>query len=214
MPATEGLPDIPVIWNFDISIEKYESLGKNLPTPSLEACPHCQASVGFLRHGFYQRYVIVPGRAVRLFILRLKCCGCLRTTGILPHFVPAHRQASWAVLWSFLWWRYVLRQPLRASLEEALGRKDRLYHSQGREWGSWIQTWWGKLGLALAETVSSVSVPWQGLPSGCSVILRSFPNFDSALEDAVLVWVRFIRRKRALSLWVPALGNAPPLATK
>jgi transposase-like protein len=48
-------------------------------------CPLCRGDC--IRHGFYERYVIVGQESLIIIILRLKCKGCGKTHAVIPEFL-------------------------------------------------------------------------------------------------------------------------------
>lgn len=48
-------------------------------------CPLCRGDC--IRHGFYERYIIVGQENLLIVILRLKCKGCGKTHAVIPEFL-------------------------------------------------------------------------------------------------------------------------------
>jgi transposase-like protein len=80
-----------VYHDFNISVEEYESRGKNNDFPTVEQCPHCKSRIRLYRHGFYWRNA-VEEKQHRIPILRLKCPSCRNTLSILPTFLLSYFQ--------------------------------------------------------------------------------------------------------------------------
>ena len=208
--AQRVLKKVPVIYDFGISIKEYEGLDGEIPTPSIETCPYCSKVVVMKRHGFYERFIVLPEKVSRkLLIRRLRCPACKRTFGVLPVQAIPYRQLSWLVLWHFLCFRFIESQTLLTSLGRALGQESFVWHSQGLEWICWVRGWWNKLGRALSVDFLGETIGWgEDIGRDCKSLLSLYPN-ASPLQSAVITWRNLVKGKRAISLWAPALGCLP-----
>ena len=104
-------------------VERYLSDPDSLRTPEALACPFCADGHRLWLHGWYERYVILPGGAGwrRIPVRRLCCSRSGRTVSLLPDFCVPRRQHGAAVLGAFLEEHLVAGKPLVAALAQARG---------------------------------------------------------------------------------------------
>ncbi|MCX6872419.1 MAG: hypothetical protein NTW21_01205 [Verrucomicrobia bacterium] len=71
---------------FDGGPVEYARDGAHRKVARPEECAICGKSGGMRPHGYYPRWVTVPGPIMRLLIQirRFLCCLCRRTTSMLP----------------------------------------------------------------------------------------------------------------------------------
>jgi hypothetical protein len=70
----------------------YQIQGKAFDFPDMvaELCPQCKASY-LKKHGYYERYLIVPRFEGLIMIRRYYCPHCSKTVSLLPSFCHPHR---------------------------------------------------------------------------------------------------------------------------
>src|SRR2546423_5092602 len=77
-----------MVWPCPLTVDAYASMGRAVQVPRPE-CPSCSSPVvfwsGYWRHVRWQR------RERKVFIPRVRCCGCGVTHALLPAFVLARR---------------------------------------------------------------------------------------------------------------------------
>jgi hypothetical protein len=75
------------IYDAGVDAKEYYRQGKGFGFPDLTGtiCPQCKGD--FLRrHGYYCRYLAIPGFEGSIFIRRYRCDACGRTVSLLPSF--------------------------------------------------------------------------------------------------------------------------------
>jgi hypothetical protein len=58
------------------------------------SCPSCQCPGYLVKHGYYQRTIIINGVKKSICILRIKCKSCGKTHAVLPDFIIPYLQTS------------------------------------------------------------------------------------------------------------------------
>ena len=88
----EGVMEVQRIFDPGCMPPKYQEQGKKHSFPDLtgELCPQCQAGL-LKRHGFYARWLCVPGFEGQILVRRFLCRHCGRTLSLLPSFAHPRR---------------------------------------------------------------------------------------------------------------------------
>jgi hypothetical protein len=100
-----------------------------LVTAETRVCPFCPDGHRLRRHGYYQRWALLPDPdlSVRIPVRRLLCAVVGQTVSLLPDFCLPRRQHGPEILGVFLHARIVLGLALGAALRRA--RPDAAGHS-------------------------------------------------------------------------------------
>ena len=77
-----------MVWPCPLTVDAYASMGRAVKVPRPE-CPSCLGPVVFWSG--YWRYVRQQEQERKIFIPRVRCCGCGVTHALLPAFVLARR---------------------------------------------------------------------------------------------------------------------------
>jgi transposase-like protein len=77
-----------MVWPCPLTVDAYASKGRAVVVPRPQ-CPSCSSPVVFWSG--YWRYVRWQRRERKIFIPRVRCCGCGVTHALLPAFVLARR---------------------------------------------------------------------------------------------------------------------------
>ena len=77
-----------MVWPCPLTVDAYASMGRAVQVPRPE-CPSCSAPVVFWSG--YWRHVRCQWQERKIFIPRVRCCGCGVTHALLPAFVLARR---------------------------------------------------------------------------------------------------------------------------
>jgi hypothetical protein len=77
-----------MVWPCPLTVDAYASMGRAVQVPRPE-CPSCSSPVVFWSG--YWRHVRCQRQERKIFIPRVRCCGCGVTHALLPAFVLARR---------------------------------------------------------------------------------------------------------------------------
>lgn len=92
---TTGRPVRLIVVDFELHVNDYASLGRDIPHYKPSACPACGRARTLLSHGLRRRLVRVAGEHKLLFVRRIKCLarqGCRVIFTVLPSFLHSHRR--------------------------------------------------------------------------------------------------------------------------
>ena len=89
---------MPIVYDFQCSVEYYQDHVEQLDIPRPRKCPHCLAVDSFIGHGFYSRKALDRWRDYLIRIKRWLCKACRRTVSILPSFLLRFRHYLLAVI--------------------------------------------------------------------------------------------------------------------
>lgn len=84
-----------IVVDFELHVNDYASLGRDIPHYKPSACPACGRARTLLSHGLRRRLVRVAGEHKLLFVRRIKCLarqGCRVIFTVLPSFLHSHRR--------------------------------------------------------------------------------------------------------------------------
>jgi hypothetical protein len=92
------LKSMPIVTDFQCTVQFYRDNFEQLHIPRPRDCPHCQASDMFIGHGAYWRKALDRWEDYRIRVQRWRCKACRRTVSILPSFLLRHRHYLLAVI--------------------------------------------------------------------------------------------------------------------
>lgn len=80
--------------NIIITQDSYDNTIDSIQFCSI-MCPFC-SGIGFTRHAFYKRKVILPnGETISLRVLRVKCAHCNKTHAVLPLAIIPYKRITY-----------------------------------------------------------------------------------------------------------------------
>jgi hypothetical protein len=92
---TTGRPVRLIVVDFELHVNDYASLGRDIPHFKPSTCPECGRARTLLSHGLRRRLVRVAGELKPLFVRRIKCLarqGCRVIFTVLPSFLHSRRR--------------------------------------------------------------------------------------------------------------------------
>lgn len=111
-------------WFLPVKLSVYAKDRYSVVFPVISRCPCCQAGVRLIRHGFYQRNVLLKANEFRINVCRFLCPSCKRTVSLLPHFLLPYFQHNREVLLKSLKETFLRLSP------QSLGRQIAAFYRQ------------------------------------------------------------------------------------